>query len=91
MRRLFPLLVILSLLMSCKCRQSDVIYPINACVNGTTTCLNDRPYTCGGGGWRPVGDATCASLGAVCCVDSVVQVHACVSQNRCAASSSGGM
>lgn len=91
MYRLFPLLAVFALISSCKCRQSDVIYPISPCANGTSTCMGDRAYTCGNGAWRPVGDATCASQGAVCCLDAVVQVHACVSQNRCAASSSGGM
>jgi hypothetical protein len=90
MRRLFPLIVFLTLISSCKCRQTGVIYPNNACSNGSTTCMNGRPYACGGGAWRPVGDGTCAAAGGVCCVDAASQVHACVSQDRCAPTTSGG-
>jgi hypothetical protein len=90
MRRLFPLFVFLTFVSSCKCRQTGVIYPTNACTNGSTTCMNGRPYACGGGAWRPVGDVTCAAVGGVCCLDAVSQVHACVAQDRCAPTTSGG-
>ena len=57
------LLITALLFGSCKCRQTDVVYPTNACTNGTTMCQNDRPYSCGGGVWRPVGTVTCGSVG----------------------------
>lgn len=85
------LLISLLLVASCKCQQSGVLRPIQPCVTGTTTCLAGRPYACGDGAWRPVGDTACASIGGVCCLDAVSQVHACVASDRCAPSSSGGM
>ena len=79
----FVKLSLLAVLASGSCRQQGVIYPSTACTNNATVCTNDRPYVCGGGVWRPVGDSTCSSVGGVCCLDSASQVHACVAQNRC--------
>ena len=84
------LLITALLFGSCKCRQTDVVYPTNACTNGTTTCMNDHPYSCGGGVWRPVGTVTCGSVGGVCCIDAAQGVHACVTQDHCAPTTSGG-
>ena len=90
MPRLF-LLIAAVLFGSCQCHQTGVVYPTDACTNGSTTCMNDRPYTCGDGAWRPVGTvASCASVGAVCCLDALHGVHACVTQDHCAPTSSGG-
>lgn len=90
MSRLFLLFTAL-LFGSCKCKQTGVIYPTNACTNGATMCQNDRPYSCGGGVWRPVGTVeSCGSVGGVCCMDAAHGVHACVTQDRCAPTTSGG-
>ena len=87
MQRLFPLFVFLTLVSSCKCRQTGVVYPTTACTNGSSTCIGGHPYACGGGVWRPVGDVRCAH---VCCVSAETGVHACLPQDRCAATTSGG-
>ena len=82
MRRLFPLLIAIT--TSCSpCQQTGVVYPSTACVIGSSSCIGGRPYSCGGGSWRPVGSFTCAELNSVCCVDANSHVHACVTQNRC--------
>jgi hypothetical protein len=85
MRKLLPLLVVFVCMSGCPCRQTGVIQPDPACHTGDSTCLNGRPYACGGGAWRPIGTVdSCASLGTVCCVDRETNVHACVTQDRCA-------
>lgn len=90
MLRLF-LLISTLLVGSCKCNQTGVVYPVSPCVNGTTTCMNDRPYSCGGGVWRPVGTVeSCGSVGGVCCMDAVQGVHACVTQDHCASTTTSG-
>jgi hypothetical protein len=90
MPRMFLLITAL-LFGSCKCNQTGVVYPTTACTNGATMCQNDRPYSCGGGVWRPVGTVeSCGSVGGVCCLDSAQGVHACVTQDHCAPASSGG-
>lgn len=65
------------------CRQQGVVYPATACGNATSVCMNDRPYVCGGGVWRPVGTTTCTERGGVCCLDRALQVHSCVAQTAC--------
>ena len=81
------LVLVLSLLLAGSCRQQGVIYPQAACTNNTSVCMNDRPYVCGGGVWRPAGDSACPALNAVCCRDTALQVHTCVAvsqqANRC--------
>jgi hypothetical protein len=81
------LILTAALLTAGSCRQQGVIYPQTACTNNTTMCQNDRPYACGGGVWRPIGDSACGPLGAVCCLDTASQTHTCVAQaqqaNRC--------
>lgn len=55
----------------------------SGCSPSTSTCIDDRPQVCSGTQrWSAVGDATCASLGAVCCM-TADGVHACVPQSAC--------
>jgi hypothetical protein len=89
MRNLLILFVLT--LVGCPCKQTGVVYPPSACTEGASTCMNDRPYSCGGGVWRPIGTVeSCASVGGVCCMDSIEHVHACVAQIRCVPETDAG-
>lgn len=90
MKRLLPLVLFV---MSCRpCQQTGTVTPQSgSCVNGTSTCLNGHPYVCGGNLWRPVGTVgSCSASGGVCCLDPATGVHACLPQDRCAPTTSGG-
>jgi len=57
--------------------------PVSGCAIRASTCMDDRPFICSGTGrWTPVGDATCQSVGGVCCM-TADGVHACVTQPFC--------
>lgn len=57
--------------------------PVSGCTPRTSSCRDDRPYICSGTQrWTAVGDTTCASVGAVCCMTADA-VHACALQSAC--------
>jgi hypothetical protein len=84
MRKVLVLLVATAI--GCPCSgQTGTIRPNQACAMGASTCINGHPYACGGGVWRPIGTVgLCTPDVGVCCVDRMTNVHACVTQDRCA-------
>jgi hypothetical protein len=84
------LILFMFALIGCPCKQTGVEYPSTPCANGASSCINNRPYACGDGVWRPVGTvSSCAEVGGVCCVDRESGVHACVAQDHCASTDAG--
>lgn len=78
MKNVFPALLASTLLSSCPSMPTP-----SGCEPRTSSCQEDRPYVCSGTQrWTPVGDTTCAAVGAVCCATADA-VHACVPQSAC--------
>lgn len=80
MKKLLPLILYAALTAGTCQRPGNV--PDVTCQDGSSLCMNDRPYVCAGGVWRTVGDSTCSPLGAVCCFTRAA-VHACVAPTSC--------
>ncbi len=76
------LLLLTVLALSCRLK-GNVESP--DCVSGSSVCRDGRPYVCGGGYLRPVGNVPCARAheGAVCCYSAEDRVHACVTVDHC--------
>lgn len=70
----FALAICLAVALASSCRPN--LPPVAGCTVGAFACVDGRPVVCSQSWrWEPIGDRTCASVGAVCVVDDGGPAH----------------